>query len=180
MSDSHDSIQGLDPKDFSGLPDDATALDRLVFRIGSWISWVFFAAVAITVYEVLMRYAFDSPTEWVHETTIFLVGIGFTYSCAYALARGTHIRITVVYELLPPKWRHVLDLVNGVLLIVYFSFATFAAYLLAKPAVVGYESSGSAWDPHFSPYDKSFLVVMMVVFGFQVLFQTLRILFRRR
>ena len=179
MSDGHDNPQGLDPKDFSGLPDEATALDRLIFKVGGWFSWIFLVAVLITAYEVMMRYAFNSPTEWVHETTVFLVSLGFTFSCAYALARGTHIRITVLYDILPLRWQRTLDLVNGVMLIVYFGFATFAAYLLAKPAVLGYESTGSAWDPHFPPYDKAFLVFMMAVFGVQVLFQTVR-KFRRK
>jgi len=161
------------------LVETATVFDRWMVRIGGVFAWIFLAAVLITAYEVIMRYVFNSPTEWVHETTVFLVSLGFTFSCAYALALGTHIRITVVSELLPPRIKGVLEKLNLAILTVYFGVAAYAAYLLARPAVLNYESTGTAWDPHFPPYDKGFLVLMMIVFGVQTLLQLIRSFGRR-
>lgn len=156
----------------------ATPMDRFIIAFGDIFSWVFLAAVAITAYEVVMRYVFNAPTIWVHELTIFLVSLGFTYSGLYAMARGTHIRINLVADAMPLKVQAALFIINRVLLVVYFVAAAYAAYLLAKPAVLGYESTGSAWNPHFPPFDKSFLILVMAALALQVALQLVVFLFR--
>ena len=51
-------------------------LDIWVVKIGNIVGWLFFTAVIISIFEVIMRYGFNRPTTWVHETTLMLVGVG--------------------------------------------------------------------------------------------------------
>lgn len=55
------------------------------------------------VYEVLMRYLFNSPTVWVGEMSIYLcMGIGF-FSLAYGLKNNCHFSITLFTDRLTAK-----------------------------------------------------------------------------
>ena len=125
MSGQQSTKKPFDPRDFNRLPEDATGLDRILAKGGEWVSWLFFIIVLITAYEVFMRYLFNSPTMWVHETTVFLVSIAFLYSCAYTSARNSHIRINIIYDRLPAKWRRKLDILTHVIMIAYFTIGIY-------------------------------------------------------
>ena len=47
-----------------------TPVDRLSLWLGRTLAWVFLIAVALTAWEVVMRYVFNSPTIWVHDLVI--------------------------------------------------------------------------------------------------------------
>ncbi|PIE46020.1 MAG: C4-dicarboxylate ABC transporter permease, partial [Gammaproteobacteria bacterium] len=74
-----------------------TPLDKVIEWIGEKLSVVFLLIVAITFYEVSMRYIFNSPTIWVHELAMFLGGSLFVVGGAYALANDKHVRVVLIY-----------------------------------------------------------------------------------
>ena len=80
-------------------------LDRAVRGIGEATSLVFLAAVALTFYEVILRYFFNAPTTWVHEVSIFLTAAAFIIAGSYTLQRKDHIRISLVFDMLPARGR---------------------------------------------------------------------------
>ena len=63
-----------------------TPLDRWVRRGGRYAAWLVFIAMAISVFEVIMRYGFDSPTSWVHESVVMLVALTFAIGGPVAMA----------------------------------------------------------------------------------------------
>ena len=67
---------------------------RIALSIGYASSWLFLIAVGISMFEVVMRYAFNEPSSWAHETTTTLCVIAFSFGGAYCMARNEHIRIT--------------------------------------------------------------------------------------
>ena len=71
-------------------------------------------AMAILVMEVFLRYVFNRPTIWAHETTIFLSAVTFIFGGLYCVARNTHIRVVLIYELVGQSVRHVLDVVISI------------------------------------------------------------------
>src|SRR5687767_6561644 len=81
-------------------------------RSAMWVSLVFYAAVAVTAVEVVLRYVFGRPTIWAHEATVMLCAIGYLAGGIYAMHRDDHIRITFLYDRLPPRWRRFIDYVN--------------------------------------------------------------------
>ena len=60
-----------------GPPTALTPVDRLSLWLGRTLAWVFLIAVALTAWEVLMRYVFNSPTIWVHDLVIALSALAF-------------------------------------------------------------------------------------------------------
>ena len=104
-----------------------TPVDRLSLWLGRTLAWVFLIAVALTAWEVLMRYVFNSPTIWVHDLVIALSALAFIFGGAYSLQRAEHIRISTLYDRMPPLWRRGCDLLNALAIIVFMAAFGWAA-----------------------------------------------------
>ena len=133
------------------------------------------ASMLILINEVLLRYFFNAPTIWAHETTIFLCGAAFLYGGLYCTARDRHIRVVLIYDTLPPPLRRVLDVVISLICMVASTFFAYASWLMVQKAAFRpdgsfrLERSGSAWDPVFPGLIKVFLLVVMSVMAVQFL-----------
>lgn len=139
----------------------------LVFAIGIVVS------MAILINEVVLRYVFNSPTIWAHETTIFLCGIAFVYGGLYCAARDRHIRVVLVYDAVPAGIRRVLDIVISVICAAASAMFAWAAWIMVQRAAFRpdgsfrLERSGSAWDPVYPGLLKVFLLLVMAVMAVQ-------------
>lgn len=75
---------------------------------------------AIICFNVLLRYVFFEPLYWAEEVSNWLfVWIGFL-SCAYAVGDDSHIRVTLLVDLLPQACKRWLDLALDALMIFVF------------------------------------------------------------
>ncbi|MDA8235050.1 MAG: TRAP transporter large permease subunit [Clostridia bacterium] len=79
-------------------------------------------------YEVIARYAFDSPTGWTFETSILLVLTGVFLTVSYGLKEGSHVNVEAFVHYLPAKVCMVLEIISYLfvlgysLLFVHYSF----------------------------------------------------------
>ena len=155
-------------------------IDKLIVRIGYAVTWLFFLIVLIGFYEVMMRYVFDSPTFWVHETTTFIVSIGLLYGGVYCYADDRHIAMTFLVDSLDPKTRWYFDMVVHLLVFVFTLMMLYGAYLNAKDAFFSYsgelklQTSGSAWDTPFPAYNKGFFFVSCIILSILSVLHNLR------
>jgi len=140
-------------------PPEANPIDRLSLFLGDHLSNLFLVVVAITAYEVVMRYVFNAATVWVTQSAIFLSAIGFIFGGAYALQKGQHIAITSVYEAVTPGLRRVFDLLRQLLAVVYLALLLFATTRQAVPSVAMMETSGQAWDVPIPALQKAALAI---------------------
>ena len=144
-------------------------LDSLIIWLGDKLALLFIASVLISVLEIVLRYVFQAPTIWAHETTILFCALCFIYGGAYCFAQDKHIRIDVVYQLLSPALKKIVDLLSSVLCFIYFSTISYAAWFVARSSLVNPlgqwrpETSGSAWDPAFPAIVRSFLFCVLVL-----------------
>lgn len=123
------------------------AIDRLSLFVGECVSYFYLVAVVITVFEVFMRYLFDAPTLWAHELTILLCAMGYLWSSGYVTQKNGHIRITAVYDLMPPRVQLYLDLFSVLFGLVIMLLVLYSAWGQAILAVKVWERTGSSWDP---------------------------------
>lgn len=138
-------------------------IDRtgLVFAIG------IVASALILLNEVVLRYGFNSPTIWAHETTIFLCAMAFVYGGLYCVVRNSHIRVVLIYDMITGRAKRVLDAVISLICLFAAAFFAWAAYGMVMKAVfrpggeIHFETSGSAWDPPFPAWLKIFLFVVL-------------------
>jgi TRAP-type C4-dicarboxylate transport system permease small subunit len=154
-----------------------TALDRRVDRLGRYVGGLFLVAVAISFYEIVMRYAFNAPTIWVHETVIALVAVCYAFGGAFALARDSHIRIGLIRAVAGPRVRKILNVVNAAMALVFAAALGWAAYLMTRKAWISpagelsLDRSGSAWNPPLPAMIKAALLVCLILMGVQALLQ---------
>ncbi len=157
-----------------------TRLDEWVDQIGRYMSWLFLVGVGISFYEVVMRYAFNAPTLWAHETTIMLVAVCFAYSGAYAMARDSHIRIGLVYNAVSPRVRRYLDILNAALTLLFLLGIGYAAIefteksMFAPTGEFRLEGSGTAWNPPYPPLVKAVLLVCIFLMAVQTVLHLIK------
>jgi TRAP-type C4-dicarboxylate transport system permease small subunit len=76
-----------------------------LIRLGNATAWLFAATFAIGVYEVVVRYAFNAPTNWVHVTSTALCVVAFAIAGGTAMAQDQHLRVTVLADRLRGPWQ---------------------------------------------------------------------------
>jgi TRAP-type C4-dicarboxylate transport system permease small subunit len=155
-------------------------LDIWIVKIGNVVGWLFFAAVVISVFEVILRYGFNRPTTWVHETTLMMVGVGMLWGGTYCTAEDRHIRVTVVRDAMSRRVRRIVDVVVGVFNLLFCSGLTWAGYIMTEKAlfdptgVFRLQRSGSAFNSPAPAVVKTVLFIVVILMTIQSI-QQLRV-----
>ncbi|MEA3252653.1 MAG: TRAP transporter large permease subunit [Pseudomonadota bacterium] len=93
--------------------------DRISGFFGRYVAyWSMIAPFAYT-YEVLVRYAFNSPTNWVHESMTLMFGMQYLIAGAFALREGGHVRVDILYQRARPLTKAALDLLTSVFFFIF-------------------------------------------------------------
>lgn len=160
-----------------------TPQDRLsagVIALGRPFGFALLLVAAFSFYEVVMRYVFNAPTEWVHETTTAMTAICFAFGGVYCVATDRHIRVVLIYDALGSRARRVLDVLISLVGMVATGLMAWAAWGLAykgfyRPSgEFRLETTGTAWNPPTPAIVKSFLFLMLCVMCAQFALQTIR------
>jgi C4-dicarboxylate transporter DctQ subunit len=151
----------------------AGRLGRAVNALAPLFAIAILASAAILIMEIALRYAFNAPTIWAHETVIFLTAITFVFGGLLVAARDRHIRVVLIYDALGPRARRVANVVisaANALASATFAWAAWQVVLRAIWTPAGafrLETSGSAWNPPTPGLLKVFLFVVLVVMALQ-------------
>ena len=73
--------------------------DTLSASMGKAFSWCIVILMGGTCYEVIMAYAFNSPTLWNFDFSLQMYGAIFMMAGAYCLSTEAHVRGDVIYRL---------------------------------------------------------------------------------
>ncbi len=74
------------------------ALDGISIWSGKAVSWLILPMCSVLVYEVVVRYIFNSPTIWAGDLSLLIYGGYFMLGAAYTLQRQMHIRTDFLYR----------------------------------------------------------------------------------
>src|SRR5262245_14150932 len=151
-------------------------IDRICLRLGHALSVLFLVAVLLTVYEVVMRYAFNAPTIWVHDMVIVLSAVCFIFGGPLASQQRSHIQMASYFDKAPPKVRAALDQFCHVLGALFLLGFLYGALKIAIPSIELMETSGRAWDVPIPAFLKGTLVIGAAL----MLAQTLSHIWHRR
>lgn len=89
-----------------------TALDRMVGRLEAWtLGWSILVLAIFTVANVIGRFVFDESIYFIEELSEFLMVLITFFGLGYVTRKGRHIRMTALYDQLPPRARKVLMIV---------------------------------------------------------------------
>ena len=144
---------------------------RMVDALGRAASYLFLVIVAITAYEVVMRYVFNAPTIWVHEVAVALAATCFVIGGPLVHQHRQHITISVIYERLGPATQRWARALGSFMALVFSVLLTYAAWLQATVAVRAGETSGTALNWPIPAYLKALLVFAAAILAVQSLLQ---------
>lgn len=74
--------------------------------------------VIANVIEVVMRYAFHSPTIWALDVTTMSFGALFMLGASYTLLKGAHVRTDIFWEQMTPRTKGMIDAIAYIVLFI--------------------------------------------------------------
>lgn len=146
--------------------------DRIILALGAALSWAFLAIALMMVYEVIARYGFGRPTIWAHEIAGLLAGAAFIIGGVVCMVEGSHIRVTLLIDALPPLARRMFEgvgLIAGMVFLVGMSLAMWAIvqrslWRFNAAGVWVPERSGTSWNTPAPAFLKGLLLIGAVLF----------------
>ena len=123
-------------------------IDKLSGWIGKAVSVFVLLIMSITLLEVVLRYGFNRPTIWVHETTQQIFAIAFLLGGAYTLREGGHVRVDIVSRRLTEKGRAVLELITYIFYFLFNIVLLWQGGEMAYESVMMLEKTQTPWEPY--------------------------------
>ena len=137
-------------------------------KINNAASWLIYPLVIVIMFEVVRRYIFNSPTNWVYDMTWILYGIFVFLGGAHGLHTGVHVKADIIYNMMPKKGQAIFDLISYVIfffpvmgILVYSTFTYFLKSFAVKDV-----SIYTTWAPLLWPFNL-ILCISMVMLLFQ-------------
>ena len=85
------------------------AIDAVNFRIGKVLSWLILIVVIVSAANATVRKVFDTSSNAWLELQWMLFGAIFLLCSPWTLLSNEHIRIDIVNNMLPKRWRDGID-----------------------------------------------------------------------
>ena len=138
-------------------------LVNFIDTIGKWtgriLGPVIVIILAMVVYQVLMRYAFGSPTSWAILSTTYLFGVYFILGGGTALLYRRHVNMDIFYNRWTQRTKAIVDMTSSVF------FFGFCSVLLWQGWQVFWESLQMMEHHHIIRYFPLYPVRLMVPVG---------------
>jgi tripartite ATP-independent transporter DctM subunit len=144
-----------------------TPIDHFSHFSGIGVSLLYLVAAGATLWEVVARYVFNSPTQWAFEVVMVLCAASWMLSAGYITLKKRHIGITVIHNIVSPKAQWRLDLFASCIGIVALFLLLSDASIRAYMAIDHIERTGSAFN---SPMPM-LLKTLLMLGGFMYLAQ---------
>lgn len=152
----------------------ADVMDRISVFIGHSCSVLFFACIAVSALEVVMRYGFDRPTVWSTEVAMTLCASAWVLAVGYVTERHRHISITMVEMLVGPRIWHYFRLFQMLIAAAAVAVLTMALWGPAMKVLKRTEYSGTAMNSIQPTYLKVIIVIACILYVLQLLANIIR------
>lgn len=126
-------------------------VDKMNDRMGKLVSFLIYPVMLVLVYEVLMRYYFNRPTIWAHETSCMLYGAHFVLGGAYALQHDAFVNVEVFYMRFSKRTKAFIDLITWTMFYAFVGVLLWKSMPWAWKSFVASEFSDSTWGPAIWP-----------------------------
>ncbi len=128
---------------------------RYIDIVSKWTGYIFapicLVYMLILVYEVFMRYLFNSPTNWGHELSTFLFGAQFMLGGAYCLWRGSMPNVDLLHTHIPFRLRSALDCVTMLFPIAICLLMFWLGGQIFLTSLSQLERTNTVWAPPLYP-----------------------------
>jgi TRAP-type mannitol/chloroaromatic compound transport system permease small subunit len=126
-------------------------LEWLNIRAGEFVAYWAVISVFVYYYEVIARFVFNSPTNWVHESMFLMYGMQYMLCGAYAYREDQHVRVDVFYTKFSPRGKAIADIVTSVFFFIFILTMTWTGARFAMDAINNHEVSFTEWGIQYWP-----------------------------
>lgn len=141
------------------------SINGLNERVGKLTSFLAIPLIIVVVYEVMMRYLFNSPTVWGFEATTFIYGVHFVLGFAYTHKHNGHVAIDVFETRLPFRPRTIMRIiVNLILFIPTVGLLATWAVIYASTSWQNWERASTSWAPPLYPFKTIMAIGFILLF----------------
>jgi len=127
------------------------AIEAVNVKAGEYVAYWAVISVFVYYYEVMARFLFNSPTNWVHESMFLMFGMQYMISGAYAYREDQHVRVDVVYAKLSPRGKAIADIISSVFFFIFTLTMLWTGARFAMDAVNNGETSFTEWGIQYWP-----------------------------
>ena len=127
-------------------------IDWLSEWTGKIIAFLIPGLALIEGYEIVARYAFKSPTVWVHELCAMLFGTFILLGGAYTLLQGGHVNMDILYNRFSTRTRAVLDLITFFIFLAFIGVLLWKGWESAWRSIKFLEHDSTEWGPPLYPF----------------------------
>ena len=141
-------------------------ISKVLGRVSMWLTaWI----VLIIFYEVVMRYIFSKPTLWVNEMSLWVAGMVYLFAGLYAMQQRSHIRIFILYDIVPRWLQRTFDVISTALICVFTFALIWGGSGEAYAKFMRWEKFGTAWDPPIPATMKPLILITLVAISIQAI-----------
>jgi TRAP-type mannitol/chloroaromatic compound transport system permease small subunit len=150
-------------------------------RFTDWLNQKFAWIVAfmivpmlfIMIWEIVMRYFFNSPSLWAYEISLFVYGAYIVLGGAYTHLAGGHVNVDIIWGQLPPRGRAMLDILTSGLAFLFLGVLFWVSLQITINSWQIGETTMSHWKPIYYPL-RTTLPVGCFLFLMQLLAKLIR------
>ena len=161
-------------ENFEAGKDSFAFFDHFSKYSGLAVAQLYLICAAVTGYEVISRYVFNAPTQWVFEIVMVLAAIAWMLSAAYVTLHKRHIGITVFYIMASDKGKWWLDFIAYVVGVIALWLLIDDSVIRALDSVMMIERAGSAWNSPQPMILKSVLTIGAMTYLIQLMINLYR------
>ncbi|WGR72459.1 MULTISPECIES: TRAP transporter small permease subunit [unclassified Bradyrhizobium] len=124
-------------------------IELLNIRVGEFAAYWAVISVFVYYYEVIARFVFNSPTNWVHESMFLMYGMQYMLAGAYAYREDQHVRVDVIYTKFSPRGKAAADIVTSVFFFIFIGVLFWTSWRFAADAINNNEHSFTEWGVQY-------------------------------
>ncbi len=118
---------------------------------GKIIAPLIAVVMLIVMSEVVLRYFFNAPTAWAHESSAMVFGAYFILGGGYVLRRGSHVKMDVFYATLSLRTKAILDVATSLMFFAFCGVILWYGGEMALRSLRIREFTQSYWAPPIYP-----------------------------
>ena len=145
-------------------------IDRFSIFIGRVTMILILTMTTVMLYEVFVRYVIEAPTKWANELTLWIAGFVFLLSGLYAMQQRCHIRIFIIYDMLPRNVQRFCDVLWTFMVMVFAIGLVYGSY---KQVFIrkfyNWEMMGTAFDPPIPAIIQPTILIMIILISLQAI-----------
>lgn len=158
----------------------AKTIDTFITRQGELTSLLIIPLLGVVIYEVFMRYGFNSPTIWGFEATAFIYGMHYMFGISYTEVKKGHVQVDIFTSLAPRKIRAFLSAMTTLVFFMpVMTCMTIWSGKFALTSVAEHELNSTSWAPPVYPFKAIMAIcfLFLLLQGISNLIHDLQILF---